>query len=226
MKKIIIALDGHAGCGKSTTAKAVAKALDYIFIDTGAMYRAVTYHFLSNEVDFSDPTEVDKALASISLKFVMNPESGIGEIHVNNVNVEPFIRNMDITSRVSDVASIKAVRVFNVAEQQKMGEEKGIVMDGRDIGTVVFPEAELKVFMTADVTVRAKRRLKEMEAKGVATNLEDVEADIRNRDHLDSTRKESPLKKADDAIVVDTSALTIEQQVESILKLAKKKIDA
>ncbi|MBD0403610.1 (d)CMP kinase [Flammeovirga sp. EKP202] len=226
MKKIIIALDGHAGCGKSTTAKAVAKALDYIFIDTGAMYRAVTYHFLSNDVDFSDSTEVDKALEAISLKFVFNPERGIGEIHVNGVNVEPFIRNMDITSRVSDVASIKAVRVFNVAEQQKMGEEKGIVMDGRDIGTVVFPEAELKVFMTADVTVRAKRRLREMEAKGVATNLEDVEADIRNRDNLDSTRKESPLKKADDAIVVDTSALTIEQQVESILKLAKKKINA
>ncbi|KXX69738.1 (d)CMP kinase [Flammeovirga sp. SJP92] len=226
MKKIIIALDGHAGCGKSTTAKAVAKALDYIFIDTGAMYRAVTYHFLSNEIDFSDPTEVEKALGEVSLKFVLNPATGIGEIHVNDVNVEPFIRNMEITSRVSDVASIKAVRVFNVAEQQKMGEEKGIVMDGRDIGTVVFPEAELKVFMTADVTVRAKRRLKEMEAKGVTTNLEDVEADIRNRDHLDSTRKESPLKKADDAIVVDTSGLTIEQQVESILKLAKKKIGA
>lgn len=226
MKKIIIALDGHAGCGKSTTAKAVAKALDYIFIDTGAMYRAVTYYFLSNEVDFTDPNEVEKALKEISLKFVFNPERGIGEIHINGTNVEPFIRNMDITSRVSDVASIKAVRVFNVAEQQTMGTEKGIVMDGRDIGTVVFPDAELKVFMTADVTVRAKRRLKEMEAKGVTTNLEDVEADIRNRDHLDSTRKESPLKKADDAIVVDTSSLTIDQQVESILKMANKIINS
>lgn len=225
MKKIIIALDGHAGCGKSTTAKTVAKALDYIFIDTGAMYRAVTYQFLSNNVDFSDAIEVERALSEISLKFVLNPETGIGDIHVNDINVEPFIRNMEITSRVSDVASIKAVRVFNVAEQQKMGVEKGIVMDGRDIGTVVFPDAELKIFMTADVTVRAKRRLIEMESKGVKTNLEDVEADIKNRDHLDSTRKESPLKKADDAIVVDTSGLTINQQVESILKLAKKKIE-
>ncbi|MBB6464042.1 (d)CMP kinase [Flammeovirga kamogawensis] len=221
MEKIIIALDGHAGCGKSTTAKAVAKELDYIFIDTGAMYRAVTYYFLSNNVDFSDAVEVENALKEISLKFVLNPSSGIGEIHINGENVEPFIRNMEITSRVSDVASIKAVRVFNVAEQQKMGKEKGIVMDGRDIGTVVFPNAELKIFMTADVTVRAKRRLVEMESKGVETSLEDVESDIRNRDHLDSTRKESPLKKADDAVVVDTSGLTINQQVESILKLAK-----
>ncbi|AZQ62636.1 (d)CMP kinase [Flammeovirga pectinis] len=226
MEKIIIALDGHAGCGKSTTAKAVAKELDYIFIDTGAMYRAVTYYFLSNNVDFSDALEVENALKEISLKFVLNPTSGIGEIHINGENVEPFIRNMEITSRVSDVASIKAVRVFNVAEQQEMGKEKGIVMDGRDIGTVVFPNAELKIFMTADVTVRAKRRLVEMESKGVDTSLEDVEADIRNRDHLDSTRKESPLKKADDAVVVDTSGLTIDQQVESILKLAKNIISA
>ncbi|ANQ49116.1 (d)CMP kinase [Flammeovirga sp. MY04] len=224
MKKIIIALDGHAGCGKSTTAKAVAKSLNYVFIDTGAMYRAVTYYFLENEVDFADPTEVKKALNEISLKFVFNPEKGLGEIHLNNKNVEPFIRNMDITSRVSDVAAIKEVRVFCVREQQKMGEDKGIVMDGRDIGTVVFPTAELKVFMTADVKVRAKRRLKEMESKGVSTNLSDVIADIENRDHLDSTRKESPLKKADDAVVVDTSGLTIQEQVDSILKLAKKKL--
>ncbi|NLR90714.1 (d)CMP kinase [Flammeovirga agarivorans] len=226
MEKIIIALDGHAGCGKSTTAKAVAKELNYVFIDTGAMYRAVTHNFLTNEVDIADINDVNKALSKISLKFVLNPSTGIGEVHVNGQNVEPFIRNMEITSRVSDVAAIKEVRVFCVKEQQTMGKDKGIVMDGRDIGTVVFPNAELKVFMTADVKVRAKRRLKEMESKGVSTSLEDVIADIENRDHIDSTRKESPLKKADDAVVVDTSGLTIEEQVASILKLAKAKIGA
>ncbi|OHX66060.1 (d)CMP kinase [Flammeovirga pacifica] len=225
MNKIIIALDGHAGCGKSTTAKSVAKELNYVFIDTGAMYRAVTYSFLENDIDFADPTEVSKALDAISLKFVFNPEKGLGEIHLNDVNVEPFIRNMNITRRVSDVAAIKEVRQFCVIEQQKMGKDKGIVMDGRDIGTVVFPTAELKVFMTADVEVRAKRRLKEMEDKGEKTNLSDVIADIENRDYLDSTRKESPLKKAEDAVVVDTSGLTIKEQVASILNLAKKKIE-
>lgn len=219
MKKIIVAIDGHAGCGKSTTAKGVAKKLNYIYIDTGAMYRAVTYYFLSNQIDFSNMEKVEEALAGIDLAFEINDKEEI-EIFLNGSSIESKIRTMEITANVSKVSSIASVRHFLVAQQQKMGKQKGIVMDGRDIGTVVFPDAELKIFMTSDVEVRAKRRQMEMIAKGQDVPFEDVLEDLKMRDHLDSTRKESPLKKADDAQVVDTTQTSIEEQIDIIYRKA------
>ncbi|MEH0155012.1 (d)CMP kinase [Limibacter armeniacum] len=226
MKKIIIAIDGHAGCGKSTTAKAVARKMNYIYIDTGAMYRATTYYILENKIDIQDITEVKKALGEISLRFAINDVTGNIEIYLNGESAESKIRTMEITSKVSDVASIPEVRHFLVDQQQKMGTEKGIVMDGRDIGTVVFPNAELKVFMTSDVEVRAKRRQIELESKGEQVNFEDVLEDLKNRDHLDSTRKEGPLKVAQDARIVDTTNTTIEEQIDIIYQLAKEVAEA
>ncbi|PWJ42084.1 (d)CMP kinase [Sediminitomix flava] len=220
MKKIIVALDGHAGCGKSSTAKIVSKELGYVYIDTGAMYRAVTFHFLENKINLENLDDVESELAKITVGFDKNPETGAIEVTLNGERVEAHIRTMEVTNNVSNVSAIKSVRTFLVAEQQKMGIEKGIVMDGRDIGTVVFPTAELKVFMTADVEERARRRQIEMESKGLTASFEEIVENLKERDHIDSTREESPLRKADDALVLDTTNLKFDDQVKQIVDWA------
>lgn len=217
---IIIAIDGYSSTGKSTTAKAVAKALGYVYIDTGAMYRAVTYLALEKGYASTSGIEVKslmKALRQSEIKFVYNPDLGFSEIYLNGKNIENEIRGIEIANWVSEVAKQPEVRTYLVNLQRKMGEQKGIVMDGRDIGTTVFPNAELKIFMTASEQVRAERRYKELQDKGDNSSFEEVLANIQHRDHIDTTRKESPLRKADDAIVIDNTHLTIEQQVEKIL---------
>ncbi len=226
MKKINIALDGLSGCGKSSTAKAVAKELAYKFIDTGAMYRAVTLYFLQNNVDLDDPTAVRDALDSIKIDFVYNPESGKNETILNEQNVEEEVKKMYVSQMVSPVAAIKAVRVAMVAQQQEMGKHRGVVMDGRDIGSVVFPDAELKLFMTASTEVRAERRKMELEAKGEKVNLEEIMENLESRDLQDSTRAESPLIKVEDAVEIDTSDLQFEDQVQKVLDLARDHIAA
>ena len=226
MKKINIAIDGWSSCGKSTMARQLAKALNYIFIDSGAMYRAITLYFIQNGVDLKDATAVVSALDNISLSFQKDPTSGSNEIWMNGQNVEKLIREMDVASKVSDVAALKAVREFAVAQQQLIGREKGIVMDGRDIGTTVFPSAELKIFMTANPTVRVERRYKELLAKNPEISLEEVSANLESRDLMDSTREVSPLKKADDAVVLDNSELSPEQQFTLALAWANEKINS
>ena len=221
---IIIAIDGYSSTGKSTTAKAVAKALGYVYIDTGAMYRAVTY--LALEKGYASTSGIDvkslmKALRKSEIKFIYNPQLGFSEIYLDGKNIETDIRGIAIANWVSEVAKQPEVRTYLVDLQRKMGKDKGIVMDGRDIGTTVFPEAELKIFMTASEQVRAQRRHKELQAKGDNTSFDEVLANIQHRDHIDTTRKESPLKKADDAIVIDNTNLTIEEQVQKILAMVK-----
>ena len=221
---IIIAIDGYSSTGKSTTAKAVAKALGYVYIDTGAMYRAVTYLALEKGYASTSGIEVKslmKVLRKSEIKFVYNPELGFSEIYLNGKNIENEIRGIEIANWVSEVAKQSEVRTYLVDLQRKMGKDKGIVMDGRDIGTTVFPEAELKIFMTASEQVRAERRYRELQAKGDNASFEEVLANIQHRDHIDTTRKESPLKKADDAIVIDNTNLTIEEQVQKILAMVK-----
>ena len=216
---IIIAIDGYSSTGKSTTAKAVAKALGYVYIDTGAMYRAVTYLALEKGYASTSGIEVKslmKVLRKSEIKFVYNPELGFSEIYLDGKNIENEIRGIEIANWVSEVAKQSEVRTYLVDLQRKMGKDKGIVMDGRDIGTTVFPEAELKIFMTASEQVRAERRYRELQAKGDNASFEEVLANIQHRDHIDTTRKESPLRKADDAIVIDNTNLTIEEQVEKI----------
>lgn len=222
---IIIAIDGYSSTGKSTTAKAVAKALGYVYIDTGAMYRAVTYLALEKGYASTSGIEVKplmKALRQSEIKFVYNADLGFSEIYLNGKNIEDEIRGIEIANWVSEVAKQPEVRTYLVNLQRKLGEQKGIVMDGRDIGTTVFPEAELKIFMTASEQVRAERRYKELQNKGDNSSFEEVLANIQHRDHIDTTRKESPLKKAEDAIVIDNTHLTIEEQVEKILALVKR----
>ena len=221
---IIIAIDGYSSTGKSTTAKAVAKALGYVYIDTGAMYRAVTYLALEKGYASTSGIEVKslmKVLRKSEIKFVYNPELGFSEIYLDGKNIENEIRGIEIANWVSEVAKQSEVRTYLVDLQRKMGKDKGIVMDGRDIGTTVFPEAELKIFMTASEQVRAQRRYKELQAKGDNASFDEVLANIQHRDHIDTTRKESPLKKADDAIVIDNTNLTIEEQVQKILAMVK-----
>lgn len=224
MKKINIAIDGFSGCGKSSTAKAVARVLDYKFIDTGAMYRAVTLYFLRNEVDLTSGTAVADALDQITIDFRPNKELGKSETFLNQQNVEEEIRKMYVSEMVSPVSAIKAVRVAMVAQQQEMGKDRGVVMDGRDIASVVFPDAELKVFMKASDEARAKRRLKELEEKGESVSLEEIARNFRERDEQDSTRKESPLIQVPEAIVIDTSDLEFEDQVQKVLTLAEERI--
>lgn len=218
MKQIVVALDGYSSCGKSSTAKKVAAALSYAFIDSGAMYRAVALYFLQNKVDISDINSVKKALNEVHVSFVFNPERQASDVYLNGENVEQEIRKMYISEFVSSVSSIPEVRHAMVAQQKKMGELKGIVMDGRDIGTVVFPQAEVKVFMTAEPLIRAKRRQLELEQKGEFLPIEEILENLRKRDEIDSTRSEGPLKKAEDAIELDTSEKTMEQQVEFVLQ--------
>ncbi len=224
MKRIIITIDGWSSCGKSTLAKQLAKALDYLYVDSGAMYRAITLYFLRNHIDWTDKKEVKQALKSINLEFIFNPKNKISEIYLNGENIEYLVRELIIAEKVSDVAAIREVREFAVTQQKKMGVKKGIVMDGRDIGTVVFPKAELKIFMNADNAVRVQRRFKELYEKNPNVTIEEVKDNLEMRDYIDSHRKESPLKKAEDAITLDNTDLTEKQQFVKALAWARERI--
>jgi cytidylate kinase len=224
MKKINIAVDGWSSCGKSTMARQLAKILNYVFIDSGAMYRAITLFFIRNRVDLSDTHAVGQALQAIHLQFQLNGETGNNEILLNGEPVEKEIREMEVAQKVSEVAALQAVREFAVAQQQRIGQAKGVVMDGRDIGTMVFPDAELKIFMTASEAVRIKRRLKELQQKNPSITVEEVGENLRTRDHIDSTRAVSPLKQADDAIILDNSEMTPDQQLAMALEWANQRI--
>jgi len=225
MHKIIIAIDGYSSCGKSTLAKQLAKTLEYRFIDSGAMYRAVTLYLINHQIDIYNLDAVAESLKNIKIDFKINPENHLQETYLNDENVEMALRiNSRIASIVSDVSAISEVRRFLVKQQQFMGNEKGIVMDGRDIGTVVFPHAELKIFVTADPQIRAQRRFDELKEKGQTTTIEEVLANLQKRDHIDTTRADSPLVKAEDAIVLDTSNMNREQQFQFAYELARKKL--
>ena len=221
--KIIITIDGWSSTGKSTLAKQLAKKLSYRHIDSGAMYRAITLYFLRNHIDWTDRKEVLDALKNIALEFIVNEKTFQSEIFLNGENVEYLIRDLIISEKVSDVAAIKEVRAFAVKQQHKIGEEKGIVMDGRDIGTVVFPHAEIKIFMTADSSVRVERRFKELFEKNPNITLEEVKSNIEMRDYMDSHREVSPLRKADDAEELDNTYLTEKEQLDIALNLVKEK---
>lgn len=220
MKKIIIAIDGNSGCGKSTTAKAVAKTLKYIYIDTGAMYRAVTLYFIRNDIDLKDEKQVAKALEHIQISFKYDPEQGLNETYLNAENVEAEIRGMEVSNWVSPVSAISLVRKKMVEQQRELGMAKGVVMDGRDITTVVFPDADLKIFMKADLDVRAGRRKKELKERGKDVGMHVVVKNLEDRDRIDSSRADSPLRKADGAYEIDTSHLTFDEQVKKVLDLA------
>ncbi len=221
-KKIIITIDGWSSCGKSTLARQLAKALGYVYIDSGAMYRAVTVYFLRNHVDWTDSEQVEEALNHIRLHFEYNPKSEQSEIFLGEENIEYMIRDLVVAEKVSDVAAIAAVRTCAVAQQQEMGERKGIVMDGRDIGTTVFPHAELKIFMTATIEVRVQRRFAEMVLKNPNTTIADVKSNLEMRDHIDSHREVSPLRQAEDAILLDNTNISMEEQLDFALKLVAK----
>ena len=213
--KIIIAVDGFSSCGKSTFAKAIAARLGYIFIDTGAMYRAVTLYALEHGAIRSgivDEEAVVRLLGQISITFRFNPQRGASDIYVNGDLAEGKIRTIEVSNCVSRVSAIPEVRQKLVAMQQEMGRRRGVVMDGRDIGTVVFPDAELKIFMTADPAVRARRRYDELKAKGMPADFDDILKNVKERDYIDSHRETSPLRKADDALELDNSHMTIEEQ--------------
>jgi cytidylate kinase len=224
MKKIIIAIDGYSGCGKSTTAKIVAEKLNYVYIDSGAMYRTITLYFLRHEIPLDDVQAVTDALKHIDIRFEYNPHTHKSETYLNGESVEREIRGMAISDRVSDVSKIHEVREAMVALQQKLGVQKGIVMDGRDIGTQVFPQAELKIFMEADIYIRAERRQAELLAKGEDLPISDIIHNLQKRDIIDTTRAESPLRKADDAVELDSSNITIEEQTQYVIELAQKVI--
>lgn len=202
----------------------MAKELDYIYIDSGAMYRAITLYFLRNNIDITSKKEVREALESITLEFIFNPKSKNSDIYLNGEDVEYLIRDLVVAEKVSDVAAIREVRAFAVAQQQKMGKGKGIIMDGRDIGTVVFPKAELKIFMTADNAIRVERRFKELYAKNPNISIEEVKNNLEMRDYIDSHREVSPLKQAKDALILDNSQLTERKQLELALNWAMGKI--
>lgn len=226
MKKIIVTIDGYSSCGKSTLAKALAAELNYVFIDSGAMYRAITLYFLRNHVNWNSHKEVCKAIENITLDFVYSPDTDISEIWLNDENVEWLIRDMVVAENVSEVAAVKEVREFAVAQQRIMGVSKGIVMDGRDIGTTVFPKAELKIFLMADPSVRVERRFKEMINKNPHITIDEVKSNLEMRDYIDSNREFSPLRKANDAIVLDNSNLTAKEQLKISLKLVNEKIES
>lgn len=215
----MIAIDGYSSCGKSTLAKAVARALGYAYIDSGAMYRAVTLYFLQNEIDYTDERAVVQALPHIDISF--HHTAAGNRTYLNGVDVEEAIRQLEVSRHVSPVATIPAVRRAMVAQQRRLGDGKGIVMDGRDIGTVVFPAAELKIFVTADPEERVRRRYRELAAKGHDVSTEAVRQNLRERDHIDSTRADSPLRRADNAVVVDNTHLTEAQQLEVVLELVR-----
>lgn len=215
MKKIIIAIDGHSSCGKSTMAKDLAREIGYIYIDSGAMYRAVTLYCLENGLFTSEgilTEELKKAMPNIRISFQLNVHTQRPDTYLNGKNVENLIRTMEVSSHVSPVAALDFVREALVKQQQEMGKAKGIVMDGRDIGTTVFPNAELKIFVTASAEVRAQRRYDELKAKGQEVVYEDILANVKERDFIDQNRDVSPLRQAEDAILLDNSQLTIEEQ--------------
>ena len=219
MSKIIIAIDGYSSCGKSTTAKQVAAHLGYGYIDTGAMYRAVTLYFIQNHVSCTNPNEVSKALSEITIEFRLD-ENQKNNTYLNGLNVEEEIRKLYVANRVSEVSAVAEVRHAMVDQQRKMGKKRGCVMDGRDIGTVVFPDAELKVFMTADPLVRGQRRQIELMEKGDLLDLEEIMQNLKKRDLIDTTRTESPLKQAEDAEVIDTTYMTLDEQIDQVCILA------
>ncbi len=227
-KDIIIAIDGHSSTGKSTLAKDLAKALNYIYIDTGAMYRAVTYYALQHHLisgNHFDKEGLIKALDNIHIDFKYNPVKGFAEVYLNGQNIEKEIRQMQVSDFVSQIAAIPEVREKLVAQQRKIGQGKGVVMDGRDIGSVVFPDAELKIFMTASPEVRAKRRYLELLDKGEDVSYNDVLTNVMKRDKIDSERSTSPLIKTKDAIEIDNSHLSRQEQLEKVLELANEKIN-
>ena len=221
MKKITIAIDGFSSCGKSTMAKDLAREIGYIYIDSGAMYRAVTLYCIENDLVDGKDINTDKlreAMKYIRISFQLNAETGRPDTYLNGVNVESKIRTMEVSSLVSPVAALDFVREAMVAQQQAMGKEKGIVMDGRDIGTTVFPDAELKIFVTASAEIRAQRRYDELKAKGQEASYEEILENVKGRDFIDQNREVSPLRKADDAILLDNSNLTIAEQKEWLMK--------
>ncbi len=221
-RKIVVAIDGPAGSGKSTTARLLAKKLGYIYIDTGAMYRAVTLFWLRKNLPL-DEEIICKLLPNISINF--ENDAGVLKIYLNSEDVTNEIRTPEVTNNVSPVSAIKCVREFLVAQQRKLGEDGGVVMDGRDIGTVVFPDAELKIYLVASLEARIQRRLLELNQKGAEVTFEEVRKQIVERDIIDSTRQHSPLQKAQDAIEIDTTNLSIEEQVDIVYKLALQKIN-
>ena len=221
MKKITIAIDGYSSTGKSTLAKALAKKMGYLYVDSGAMYRAVTLYALDNSLIASqlNQNQLISLLPQIQIEFKMNPETGIGEVFLNGKNVEQEIRSMRVSAWVSPVSAISEVRTKLVSQQQSMGLKKGVVMDGRDIGSVVFPNAELKLFLTADDDVRAKRRFDELMQKSHNVSLESVKANLIARDQQDSSREDSPLIQTQESVVIDNSKLTIQDQLDLVLNL-------
>lgn len=229
MKKITIAIDGFSSTGKSTLAKQLAKSLGYIYVDTGAMYRAITLFAMQNNFiskETLDKTSLINSLPNIKLQFHFNAESGFAEMYLNEVNVEKEIRTIEVSGFVSRIAEVSEVRSKLVEQQQEMGKDKGIVMDGRDIGTVVFPEAELKIFMTSSPETRAKRRFEELQAKGDSVSYDEVLQNVQERDYIDTHRADSPLVKAEDAVEIDNSHLTREEQFTLVSELVQEIITA
>lgn len=228
MKKITIAIDGFSSTGKSTVAKQLAKALGYIYVDSGAMYRAVTLYAMQNKLidkDSFNKEQLITQLKDIEITFKFNEKLGYAEVYLNGQNVEKEIRTLEVSQFVSRVSTLSQVRQQLVKLQKEFGKHKGVVMDGRDIGTVVFPKAELKLFMTASTEIRAKRRFNELLGKGEHVSFDEILENVKSRDYMDSTRKDSPLIKADDAIEIDNSEMTLEQQFNNVLSLAKEKIE-
>ena len=223
MKKILIAIDGYAACGKSTLAKQLAAHLHYLFLDTGAMYRAVTLYLLENNINWLDAAALDEALNNISIAFQRN-EDGKIITFLNGDDVEDAIRSMQVSNKVSEVAAVSAIRKFLVQQQQEIGKETGIVMDGRDIGTVVFPHAELKLFVTADMDTRVQRRLLELQSNDIPVSEQDIRDNLIKRDKEETTRTDSPLMQAKDAILIDNTNLTPEEQFTFVLKLVEAKL--
>ena len=229
MKKITIAIDGHSSCGKSTMAKDLAREVGYIYVDTGAMYRSVTLyalrHGLFNADGSVNTVELERQMPDIRISFQLNPETGRPDTYLNGECVEKEIRSREVSNHVSPIAAVGFVRKALVAQQQQMGKDKGVVMDGRDIGTVVFPDAELKVFVTASPEVRAQRRFDELQAKGMPADYDDILKNVQERDYIDSHRAESPLRQADDALLLDNSAMTIPEQQSWLLARFHERVD-
>lgn len=229
MKKITIAIDGFSSCGKSTMAKDLAREIGYIYIDSGAMYRAVTLYCIENglfEEKEINREKLEKEMDKIQISFTLDPETQRPRTQLNRKDVEDHIRTMEVSSRVSIIAAIDFVREALVAQQQQMGKAKGIVMDGRDIGTTVFPDAELKIFVTASAEIRAERRFKELQEKGIPAQFEEILANVKERDYIDQNREVSPLRKAEDALLLDNSHLTIAEQKEWLIRQYQKAAEA
>ncbi|MFY8096480.1 MAG: (d)CMP kinase [Flavobacterium sp.] len=228
MKKITIALDGFSSTGKSTLAKQIAKELGYVYVDTGAMYRGITYYAMQHQLvseQYLDKEGLIAQLPQIKLQFKFNPALGFAEMYVNEINVEQAIRTIEVSRLVSKIAEISEVRAKLVEQQQQMGKDKGIVMDGRDIGTIVFPDAELKIFMTASAKTRAQRRFEELVEKGQHVSFEEVLQNVEERDYIDTHRADSPLVKAHDAIEIDNSVMTKQEQFDVVMDLVQQKLN-